>query len=285
MASNLRQTLNAFLDAIVFSNIWISLAALSLHLFVIESLHLKSNIKVALFIFLGTFIAYNFLKFRGLHDKTNRSIFFEWMRKHKLILQILLIIACVICCYLMLFLELSQYLVLLISGFTTLLYLGVDSFNLRRFWFLKTPIVGLVWTLILLVLTLVPIESALLNTSFIYSALFVYFLVVGLTIPFEIRDLKVDLNAQGATTMPMQVGLTKTKLIAIFHLLLALIFLLQFNQEAYAVILLVVFAAKKIVALEHTSSEYDFSFVLDGILVAIYPSLVLTQYLLSLITY
>lgn len=285
MASNLRQILKALLDAIVFSNIWIALAALSLHLFILDSLQLELDVPAALLIFLGTFIAYNFLKFKGLKDEGNQSVFFEWMRMHKVFLQLAVLFACLFSAYLMFFLEALQYLVLLVSALTVLLYLGVETFNLRRFWFLKTPIVGLVWALILVVFALVSSKEAFYSMNLINSALFVYFFIVGLTIPFELRDFNIDLKAQDSPTLPMKIGKVKTKIIALVHLLLALVFLLQFNQEAYALIILILLAVKKIIAIDIKSSEYEFSFVLDGIIVAIYPSFLLTKYLLFLFAY
>ncbi|MCB9256841.1 MAG: hypothetical protein H6579_06915 [Chitinophagales bacterium] len=285
MASNIRHSIKPFIDAIVFSNIWIALAALSLHFFVLDSLHVNPSRNAAALIFLGTFISYNFLKLRGLENQENQSVFFLWMRQHKLILQVSLALASFPTLYLVLGLEKLQFIVLFFAGSTIILYLGVASFNLRKYWFLKTPIVGIVWTIILVVFSLSSQEDFLSFNNFLSASLFVYFLVVGLTIPFELRDFKVDQQVQEASTLPMKIGTRRTKALAIVHLIVALFFLLQFNQEAYGVILLILYAIRRIIQLEISSSEYEFSLILDGVLVAIYPSVLLVKYLLGLFSF
>ena len=277
MASKPWQILRPVIDVVVFSNVWISLGALSLYLSVCMAIGISPITYEALLVFCSSFIAYNLLKLKGLKESSNTSIFHMWLRDHRILVYVLMFLASIALLYALIHVSFAQCVVLALSAVFTVIYIGFERFNLRAFWFLKTQIVALVWTLFIMGIALIniyqhipPVKLALLSAG-------IFFFILGLTIPFDIRDWEADKLDPKITTLPMVFGLRGTVVLSIIHLCLAFVSWLLYAY--FAIVLLPVFtiAVWRIYRLKSESKEYEYTFLLDGLIVLIYPSLQLLK--------
>ena len=277
MASKPWQIVRPVIDVVVFSNTWISLGTLSLYLSVCLAIGISPITYEALLVFCSSFIAYNLLKLKGLKESSNTSIFHMWLRDHRILVYVLMFLASVALLYALIHVSFAQCVVLALSAVFTVIYIGFERFNLRAFWFLKTQIVALVWTLFIMGIALIniyqhipPVKLALLSAG-------IFFFILGLTIPFDIRDWKADKLDPKITTLPMVFGLRGTLVLSIIHLCLAFVSWLLYAY--FAIVLLPIFtiAVWRIYRLKSDSKEYEYTFLIDGLIVLIYPSLQLLK--------
>lgn len=267
--ASIKRILKLFVDAIVFSNTWISLGALSLFL----SLHIIFNLSVdyygAIALFTATFIAYNLLKLNGVRFESNDSIFFNWLKKYKYIIYILLIVAFISFSYCFYHLTFWQQGTYLLSSFLAVIYFGIDKYNLRKYSALKVPTVAVDWALLIVYSTLHLTDY---TSKTLFAFLATYFLIAGLTIPFEIRDEEADTESiYDKRTLLNRLGAQNLKILSVVHLTLALLFFILINFKLLFLLPLFIVLSVFIVKLNKNSSEYAYTFILDGVLVCLYP--------------
>lgn len=282
MASSLSRFPKLIIDAIVFSNIWISLGALSSYASVRLIIQESFLINEGALIFCATFLGYNYLKLKGLDFNANQSAFNVWMREHRYKIYAMMFGAGLTFLYALSSINFFQLLVLGLSALLSLIYAGVERFNLRSFWFLKTQLVAFVWAVFIVGVSFGTYDyhPTILAETYLFMALVfaaVFFFILGLTIPFDIRDWEVDLQDGKMKTLPMVFGLNGTKYLAYGHLILS--FILFYFIDSFTSILLLLFliAAIIITRLKSNSHEYHYTLVLDGLIVLVYPLLVLVK--------
>jgi hypothetical protein len=195
------------LSFIALSNIFISICAASATaytLLVFGDLDKYQTI----FITLGTtFILYNtqhlLLRYLGLKNLQQRK---DWYKKHKIVLW-LMIIAGLAEIYPLLKSSWSFLATYCLAGVISLLYFLPFS-NLRSIPFLKSFIIGLVWTLISVVapLGLNDISNAKINFA-IGQLLF----ITALCVLFNIRDVQQDITSN-TYTIPVLYGVNVAKI-------------------------------------------------------------------------
>jgi hypothetical protein len=205
-------------DFYINSSIHVSLAVVALA--VITNLHFRLTLDWLLlgFIFFGSITGYNFVKYAGIAKLHHKSLTqtLKWIQIFSLVSFLLLI-------WFLLQMPLKILLWTGIFGSFTLLYaLPVFSKrrNLRSFSGIKIFIIALVWAGVTVVLPVVD-ASENFSTDIVLEFLQRFFLVLVWILPFEIRDLKYDLQQLG--TLPQRVGVTGTKITGTI-LLLTVIF-------------------------------------------------------------
>ena len=277
MASKPWQLVRPVIDVVVFSNTWISLGALSLYLSVCLTIGISPVTYEALLVFCSSFIAYNLLKLKGLKESSNTSIFHMWLRDHRILVYVLMFLASIALLYALIHVSFAQCVVLALSAVFTVIYIGFERFNLRAFWFLKTQIVAMVWTLFIMGIALINIYQHIPLVKLALLSAGIFFFILGLTIPFDIRDWKADKLDPKITTLPMVFGLRGTLVLSIIHLCLAFVSWLLYAY--FAIVLLPIFtiAVWRIYRLKSDSKEYEYTFLIDGLIVLIYPSLQLLK--------
>ena len=247
------------------SSIHVSLAVISL--VVVTCVHFEIPVRESLviFIFFGCICGYNFVKFAGITGLHHRSL----TRKLRII-QIFTGFCLLACALAAFYVEIE---VLIWSGFFgifTLLYaLPIFSKrrNLRSISGLKIFIIAFVWAGVTVVLPLIPFRNVILdNLTLEFSQRFL--LVLVWILPFEIRDLKYDLEQLG--TLPQQMGVTKTKLLGIF--LLVIVISLEFFKKGtgaegsfYALLLICVLTGILVWKSKEEQSRYFSAFWVEGI--------------------
>lgn len=253
-----------FLDFYINSSIHVALAVVSFAL--VTNLHLKIPIDKSLmiFIFFGTITGYNFVKFAGLAKLHHRSL-----TKKLRIIQIFSLF-----CFLGLIIS-SFYISVEVViwtgcfGVITLLYaLPVFSRrrNLRSISGLKIFIIALVCAGVTVILPVLGDEN-ISNGSVVIEFVQRFLLMLVLILPFEIRDLKYDLEKLG--TIPQRVGITTTKIIGL--LILGVVLVLELLKEVstpqskLGLLILVIVTAGTVWKSKENQSRYFASFWVEGI--------------------
>lgn len=273
MASKIWQIARPVVDVIVFSNIWISLGALSLYLSVCLAIGISPMTHESLLVFCSSLIGYNLLKLKGLKDSSNTSLFHMWLRNHRILVYVLMFLSSIALLYALSRVSFAQWVVLALCAALSMIYIGFERFNLRAFWFLKTQIVALVWTIFVLGIALINIYPHIPPVKLALLAAGVFFFILGLTIPFDIRDWEADKLDPNITTLPMVFGLRGTAVLSIIHLCLAFFSWLLYAYFALVLLPIFTFAIWRIYRLKSESMEYEYTFFLDGLIILIYPCL------------
>jgi hypothetical protein len=176
------------------------------------------------FVFFGTIINYNFIKYGIEAEKYILVI----NRYHKNI-QIFSFMCLLLTCYHGWFLSADSWLILFILTMLTGLYaLPVlpQARNLRSLGGLKIFIVAMVWSGVTVVLPLAEAERVL-GWDIWIEVIQRILMVLVIMIPFEIRDLAYD--QPDLKTIPQRIGVLRTKLFGTF--LVLLLFLLTFLKD------------------------------------------------------
>lgn len=251
-------------DFYINSSIHVALAVVSLCLVTYLNYDLPVNVDVLFFIFFGSITGYNFVKYAGL-VKLHHSNLAKG-------LKIIQIFSFFIFLLLMWFaLKIGWELVLYSAffGLFTLLYalpVFSEKRNLRSISGIKVFVIAFVWAGVTVVLPFIDGVgeiSGVVYLEFIQRFLWVLVLIL----PFEIRDLKYDLEQLG--TIPQQIGVTKTKIFG--FVLLAILLLLELVKERRAeggllALLIVVFVTGLFIARSRErQSSYFSSFWVEGI--------------------
>ncbi|MGM1057205.1 MAG: hypothetical protein ACQEWG_15055 [Bacteroidota bacterium] len=211
-------------DFYINSSIHVSLAVVSLAAITFQIFELSLNTNLLIFIFLGSITGYNFVKYAGLAKLYHRSL-----ATNLKVIQGFSLIAFLGFIYSSFFQPVSVLMVAGIMGLFTLLY-AVPVFsnkrNLRGLAGVKIYVIAFVWAGVTVLLPVVDKINLLQRDVFI-EFLQRFCFIIALTLPFEIRDLKFDLER--LRTIPQKIGVKNTKLVGI---LLTLVFvLLEFLKQ------------------------------------------------------
>ncbi|WP_029037103.1 UbiA prenyltransferase family protein [Salinimicrobium xinjiangense] len=227
-----------FLDVYINSSIHVAVAVVSL--VTITNLHfnLTTDKSLLIFVFFGTITGYNFVKFSGVVKLYHRNLAKS--------LKIIRFVSLFSLLGLLITLFLVPLKVLLWSagfGLLTLLY-ALPVFgrqkNLRSVSGLKIFIIAIVWAGVTVVLPITSNQNVIFETIGLeFSQRF--FLVLVWILPFEIRDLKYDLQQLG--TIPQRVGVTATKIIGLVILLAVVVLEILKNYSTLESILAVILTA------------------------------------------
>lgn len=213
------------------SNLWIALATASFYGLSLVQLGQEVEHSVTLvFLFFSSLFIYTLFQ---LLDKKNAKPLFS---------KILVAISLVVIIVSIPFLSFTTLLVLMLSGLLTFFYatpllsLGKNDFNLRKFWFLKSAIVALVWMLSCAVIPLLEFEAT--SNQLVLFSLEKFLFILGITIPYDIKDIENDSKQEGMTSIAMKFGIAKTKWISNTILFIGLIMALMLYPKFYLAILL-----------------------------------------------
>lgn len=257
-------TAKKILDIYINSSIHVALAVISL--VSITALHhnIRPDFHLLLFIFFGTVSGYNFVKYSGVVKMYHRNL-----TKSLEIIRLITFL-CIIGLFISLFLiPLKTLLWAGGFGLLTLLYaLPVFSRqrNLRSFSGLKIFVIAFVWAGVTVILPLSPSKNVIFEAPVIE---FVqrFLLVLVWILPFEIRDLKFDLQQLG--TIPQRVGVTRTKIFGV--VLLLFLVGLEFLKNTASIETILALSLTAIVSLvlvwksKENQSQYFAAFWVEGI--------------------
>lgn len=203
-----------------------ALAVCCLTLVTLEELHLPYPETLLLFIFFGTVIAYNFVKYAGVAKLHHGDL-----RVSLKLIRIFTVLSLIPWLYFALQMSLFFWLACIPLGLLTLLYalpVFPGKHSLRSIPTLKIFIIAVVCAGTTVLLPVVYFGASWdMNMSVLFLQRVV--LVLPFLIPFEIRDLQYDKTQLG--TFPQLFGVTKTKILGIILILLYAI--LEFLKTSY----------------------------------------------------
>ena len=219
--------LKKLFDFYINSSIHVALAVVSLCVITYLYFDLPPDLTFLLFVFFGSITGYNFVKYAGIAKLHHSSL-----AKGLKTIQIFSFFA-----FLFLIWTASQIRLEILAwtaffGLFTLLYaLPVLSKkrNLRSISGIKIFVIAFVWAGVTVILPVIEGGGEL--TFGIFPELIQRFLfVLVLILPFEIRDLKYDLQQLG--TIPQKMGVTRTKILG--FVMLAGLFLIEFLKSNFS---------------------------------------------------
>lgn len=193
----------AWIRSLWQSNIWIACNALALHILVGECLDLTPDWTTSFVVFGGTCFVYNALRYRVRNDEdASAHPIVAWQVSHYKVSQALMLLGFGIAAIGALRLPLSILIVLFVAVGLVWIYMRF----LRAVGWLKTIIVGVVWSIVLIV----PFQLAWSLDEVLLSIMIALF-IIGLTLPFEIHDQTFDSMAHPAMkTIVHRLGMQAT---------------------------------------------------------------------------
>lgn len=192
----------------------------------------------------------------------------KWMMDNLWLFKMILVLALLGTITFTMFLSFRSILPLTILGIVAFFYafkfrmFGKRS-NLRDLPVVKIFLIGLVWAVSCVLIPAIESNSLSAETSFIAAGFFLY--IVGITIPFDIRD--IDLDEVNKKTIPQLLGIHRSKLLAIVLLLSALP-LMGVSAESRLILLPgILFSILLVILTKKNADELFFSFGVDGLLI------------------
>lgn len=269
--------LKRFFDFYLDASVHVAFAIFSLVQVTLITFNISSDHHFSWFLFFGTIVSYNFMKYGVEAEKYIRVA----NQYHKSI-QVFSFIAAAFAAYHAFFLHTEILWGVLFLVLLTGLYalpLLPHTKNLRSLGGLKVFVVALVWAG-----TTVVLPNLMVKNPFSWDVgveTFQRFLfILVLLVPFEIRDLKYD-NLE-LRTFPQQYGVTKTKIIGAF--LILLFFFSTFLKDDISVysligkgVLFLVLGVMLFVT-KRNQPRYFASFWVEGIPILWYLVLVILDY-------
>ncbi len=222
----LKQLFNFYIN----SSVHVALAVCALTWVTLLQFELAYDKTVLYFVFFATITGYNFIKYFGVAKFHHRRLA-GWLKT----IQVFSLVAFVAMCYYVLQLNIDSIIYLTVFGLITFLYavplLPMRYFrdhqkNLRQISGLKIYIIALVWRFTTVLFPLID-NDVTINSDVVVTAFQRFFLVIVLTLPFEIRDLNYD--SIKLATIPQRIGVKNTKVIGV--LLLMMFFLLEYFKD------------------------------------------------------
>ena len=255
-----RPFFNFYIDASIHA----ALGGVSLYFLTLEVLDLSANWSLAFFLFFGTIVGYNFIKF-GVEAKKYVMVsnpYHKWIQRFSFL-------SFAIAAYFFLQLRQSIWLAIVVLASIAVLY-AIPFLpklkNLRSVGGLKTFLVALVWVGCTIYLPLKDNHLVLgWNQYMLFGERFI--LVLILLLPFEIRDVKVD--DPMLRTIPQRIGVSKTKILG--YLMILFYFLISFLKDelaAKAIISKLLISIVLIIVLKRTKgnqSRYFSSFFVEAL--------------------
>ncbi len=210
--------LTPFIHFILYSNLWISLAAVTMTAKTIYWLSgsIDGHYPLYVFVFCATLFIYAGHRVVGMRkskDFVDQGRY-KVIAEHKNHIIVYAILGAIGACISIFYLPWNAWLLMALSGLVSMAYIfPVFSFRkgtrLRDIDDVKIYFVALVWTLVTVVLPYVVLESEDLM-FLVLSVLEVFLFVFAITIPFDIRDLNVDDHNQ-VKTIPSRIGAKAAK--------------------------------------------------------------------------
>jgi hypothetical protein len=275
--SNIFNVNNKFTRFLVYSNTWISLGGVLFALQFYVLFKLPINPYYLGFIGCSTFMTYNFQRFVKLrHDAYKKNERFQWMIAHHKLLFAMMSIAGIGLLYTLFKLDFfdtnslhkSSYILVLMAFLSFFYIVRLPVFlssNLRDIPYIKIYLIAIVWMLSASYLPAI-FEHYPFNQHLHLFALACLIFILGLTIPFDIRDLAIDQARK--KTIPQLIGVRKSLILSSILLAIATLLFVYIQQEilwftiASSILIIILLLRTKT-----STKEFYFSFVIDGFLI------------------
>lgn len=258
------------INFLVYGNVLVAFSAGSLAFSFSDYNSLENPILYGFFLFFGTLFIYNIqrlLRFKEISKNT--SLRHYWIKKNKNTLFIMLFFSGFGALLTLLFLRsnISALIILFFAGVLSLLYafrFDTKKRTVRELPYLKIHLIAISWTLLAFAWPIIN-SSVGFEAKHIWYCVALYFYIVGITIPFDIRDLPFDSPAQ--KTIPQVVGVKRSKVIGVVMLVISgVIIVVKTTSALYNPLLYIAYGSQLffIYKTRITSKELLFSGGIDG---------------------
>ena len=197
----------------IYSSIHIAIgAALSVILCYAALSHIP-NSDYPLFVFSATLFLYNIHRIVGIKkvEQFEKEGRFAVIKKFRIHLILYALIGGLASAYFYASLPFNVKLLLILAGGISMLYV-LPLFNnnrrLRDFDLIKIYLIVFNWTLIIGIIPYIEVMKSFDANGLLYAAEKAFF-IFAITIPFDIRDIKVD-SFNGVQTIPRKIGLKRS---------------------------------------------------------------------------
>ncbi len=283
---------------LVYSNLFVSLCVTSLthQTYILLKIPQDDKYYLLTFVFCSTFFAYNFqrivrIKFRELLGK-QIGIRLSWIVRNRRPLLLTSLLAGVISAFTMLFLSLQIIILTIPLAFFSIFYVmpvfNLDSkkVGLRNFPYIKIFLIAIVWSMVITALPYFNCYSIShwKNSNFLLLLLEQFLFIIAITLPFDVRDIKYDLEAK-MKTIPTAIGVKKTIFLSEF--LLLCFFGLKYYQYLLHQISLNQLISLAIVTLlsgiflsftKTKRAELFYSGIIEGTMILMYLGILILEY-------
>ena len=227
-------------------------------------LDLSNNDTLNYFIFFGTITGYNFVKYAGVAKLHHRSL-----TNNLKIIQIFSFICFLAMCYFAFQMQLKTLFFAIPFVILTFLYAvpflsGFDK-TLRQVSYLKIIVVAIVWAGFTVLIPSVEAGEEI-SLKLLLLAVQRFLIVVVLTLPFDIRDVKYD--AISLQTIPKKIGIEKTKRLGLGLMIFALLIEYGINANNISKNVFMVFFFASLVFLMRSKinqSKFYSSFLVESL--------------------
>lgn len=218
-----------FIRLIVFSNFFVSLCVVALTYRTFLYFNITSSNAMLVLVFSATYFIYNFQRLVRMNqkeiDEANIGFRMRWVYKNKQPVIFTIVIAVIILVVSLFYLNIETIMVLVIMGVFSVVYVvRFIPYNnkwlaLRDIPFLKIFVIAFVWALVTGMLPIISSKDLIqINLHHILFLTKQFLFVVAITIPFDIRDMKYDVE-KGIKTFPLVVGVKKVIILGVLLLL------------------------------------------------------------------
>lgn len=292
--------LKAVFDFYLFSNLHMALCAVALLKTSCMVLHLRCEIHLLLIAFFGTLALYSFQRLVGVLKNEMKNFPGErhqWNFKNKNWLIVFIVLSICPLAYSFFELSLNGKFLLIGTALLSLIYASPvfkikgKSFRLRDFPVIKIFFIAIVWTSVTTILPMIESvefydrsERVYFHGAIYWSAV-VFIFIFALTIPFDVRDMEFD--SPTIRSLPMIIGEKQSVRLAQLLLVISCIVLYIGMERTHkfsfiTTIYYFLWAAFSIYVLHDCSkkkSEYYFTFVVDGLIIALWGFLAFERYI------
>lgn len=255
------------LDFIVYSNLFIAVCCA---LFTLQTTLIFKETNAIIFNytlinFIATFCLYNFqrLYYSATQSKTTK---YDWYIKNRR-LVFTLIVLLVVSSFNFLwefFVENKTHLIVYsLLSITSLLYF-LPPIQLKKYGMFKPFIISAIFVVIAI---LIPLNFKMTQQVVFYSFAQLFF-IAALCVLFDIRDLEAD-KEKNIHTLPVLLGIKKTKVIAVTLLCFYLVFSILLHNKEFALASLFIFFISVAIALftNYTRHNFFYLLIVDGLIV------------------
>lgn len=250
------------INAILFSNLWISLGAVGTTIATYLIIDQSVNFGYISLMFFATLFGYNLQYFSSNTINPQRSAQTSWVVSNKIAIRVLTIISLIITIVLFIYLFISVLWGYALPAILLVVFYKKTKFGtvaFRTIPLLKIFIISFCWMWTCAILPQVLVGSEI-NWDI---AVFEFFFVLIITIPFDVRDYENDKNK--LITIPHLIGVNRSYLLSGFFVLVMLLIACYLGYYLIGgfmgLTFILVFLSKKF------KSEYYYLLVLDGLLV------------------
>jgi 4-hydroxybenzoate polyprenyltransferase len=211
------------LEAFVYTNVWVAIAVASLSALTMVVFH-QFDFSLIAFTFFATLLMYAYArKFESpgrLSEATSKLT--QWADANPLLFWVSAIIGLLGTLFFARFLHANTWIWVAgcaaLSAIYPLQFIGNGAGGLRHVAGLKLLVISAVWAIVTVILPAAQ-TGATLSFEISWLAMQRFLFVMAITIPFDIRDLRID--SPSINTLPYLLGIKRARFIAHFSIFLA----------------------------------------------------------------